>query len=110
MRTSPGHLFQARRADIEAFSRQPEAAGRARAMSQRPCTSPACTDTPWKRTSSTVPRSHFRRPRLDSESHAVGLDGNEDGALLVAAGLSGPAEHARQRLTEKRRRRLRRRQ
>jgi integrase len=35
-----------------------------------------------------------RRPRLDYESHAVGLDRNELGALLVAAGLGPPAEHA----------------
>ena len=34
------------------------------------------------------------RPRLDYESHAVGLDRNEFGALLVAAGLGPPAEHA----------------
>ena len=36
----------------------------------------------------------MRRPRLDYESHAVGLDRNEPGALLVAAGLGPPAEHA----------------
>ncbi len=36
------------------------------------------------------PAAHVRRPRLDYESHAVGLDRNELGALLVAAGL-GPA-------------------
>jgi integrase/recombinase XerD len=33
-------------------------------------------------------------PRLDCESHATGLDRNELGALLVAAGLGQPAEHA----------------
>jgi hypothetical protein len=33
-------------------------------------------------------------PRLDYESHATGLDRNELGALLVAAGLGPPAEHA----------------
>ena len=33
-------------------------------------------------------------PRLDYESHAVGLDRNEIGALLVAAGLGAAAEHA----------------
>jgi integrase/recombinase XerD len=37
---------------------------------------------------------HVRRPRLDYESHATGLDRNELGALLVAAGLGPPAEHA----------------
>jgi integrase len=35
-----------------------------------------------------------RRPRLDYESHATGLDRNELGALLVAAGLGQPGEHA----------------
>ena len=34
------------------------------------------------------------RPRLDYESHATGLDLNELGALLVAAVLGPPAEHA----------------
>jgi integrase/recombinase XerD len=32
--------------------------------------------------------------RLDYESHATGLDRNEVGALLVAAGLGSPAGHA----------------
>jgi integrase/recombinase XerD len=40
------------------------------------------------------PAAHVRRPRLDYESHATGLDRNELGALLVAAGLGRPAEHA----------------
>lgn len=40
------------------------------------------------------PAVHVRRPRLDYESHAVGLDRYEVGAMLVAAGLGGPAEHA----------------
>jgi integrase/recombinase XerD len=34
------------------------------------------------------------RTRKPVESHAVGLDRNELGALLVAAGLGPPAEHA----------------
>ena len=38
--------------------------------------------------------SDVRRPRLDYESHAVGLDHNEVGALLVAAGLGPAIEHA----------------
>jgi integrase/recombinase XerD len=33
-----------------------------------------------------------RRPRLDYESHAIGLDRDEVGALLVAAGLGAPQE------------------
>jgi site-specific recombinase XerD len=40
------------------------------------------------------PAVHVRCPRLDYESHATGLDRNEVGALLVAAGLGAPAEHA----------------
>ena len=37
---------------------------------------------------------HVRRPKLDYESHATGLDRNEVGAMLVAAGLGGAQEHA----------------
>jgi integrase/recombinase XerD len=40
------------------------------------------------------PAAHVRRPRLDYESHATGLDRNELGAMLVAAGLGMAAEHA----------------
>ena len=40
------------------------------------------------------PAVHVRRPRLNYESHATGLDRNEVGALLVAAGLGPSAEHA----------------
>jgi len=40
------------------------------------------------------PAAHVRRPRLDYESHATGLDRNELGALLVAAGLGALGEHA----------------
>ncbi|HJY58288.1 MAG TPA: site-specific integrase, partial [Streptosporangiaceae bacterium] len=39
--------------------------------------------------------AHVRRPRVDYESHAAALDRNELGALLVAAGLGPPTEHAR---------------
>jgi hypothetical protein len=44
------------------------------------------------------PAAHVRRPRLDYDSHAAGLDRNELGALLVAAGLGPPAEHGRLRV------------
>jgi integrase len=40
------------------------------------------------------PAAHVRRPRLDCESHATGLDRNEVGAMLVAAGLAGARDHA----------------
>ena len=40
------------------------------------------------------PAAHVRRPRPDYESHATGLDRNEAGVILVAAGPGPPAEHA----------------
>ena len=41
--------------------------------------------------------AQVRRPRLDYESHAVGLDRNEVGALLVAAGLGSSVGDRRHR-------------
>ena len=40
------------------------------------------------------PAVHVRRPRIDYEFPAIGLDRNEVGAVLVAAGLGPAAEHA----------------
>jgi integrase/recombinase XerD len=90
------HLFATRRADIECFGRDMEAAGRARAtIARRLCTIAgvyryAVEEDLLEHS----PAVHVRRPRLDYESHAVGLDRNEVGALLVAAGLGAAAEHA----------------
>ncbi len=90
------HLFDVRRADIEAYGRELEARGRARATVARRL----CTVTGFYRYAEEEgllahsPAVHVRRPRLDHESHAVGLDRNEVGALLVAAGLGPAAEHA----------------
>jgi integrase/recombinase XerD len=89
-------LFQARRADIECFARDLEARGRARATITRRL----CTVAGFYRYAvqedllDHSPAAHVRRPRLNYESHATGLDRNELGALLVAAGLGQPAEHA----------------
>ena len=89
-------LFQARRADIECFARDLEARGRARAIITRRL----CTVAGFYRYAveedllDHSPAAHVRRPRLDYESRATGLDRNELGALLVAAGLGLPAEHA----------------
>ena len=47
-----------------------------------------------RRNSWTGLRPRVRRPQVDYESHAVALDRNELGALLVAAGLGPPTEHA----------------
>jgi integrase/recombinase XerD len=89
-------LFQARRADIECFARAMEARGRARAtVTRRLCAIAgfykyAVEEDLLEHS----PAAHVRRPRLDYESHATGLDRNELGALLVAAGLGTAAEHA----------------
>jgi site-specific recombinase XerD len=90
------HLFTAKRADVECFGRDMEAAGRARATIARRL----CTVAGFYRYAveedllEHSPAAHVRRPRLDYDSHAIGLDRNEVGALLVAAGLGAPAEHA----------------
>jgi integrase/recombinase XerD len=89
-------LFQARRADIECFARDLETRGRARAtMTRRLCTIAGFYR--YAVEEDLLDHSlaaHVRRPRLDYESHATGLDRNELGALLVAAGLGSPAGHA----------------
>jgi integrase/recombinase XerD len=89
-------LFQARRADIECFARDLEARGRARAtITRRLCTIAGFYKyAVEEELLGHSPAAHVRRPRLDYESRATGLDRNELGALLVAAGLGEPAEHA----------------
>jgi integrase/recombinase XerD len=95
-RASSLHLFAVRRADIEGFARDLETRGRARATVTRRL----CTIAGFYRYAveeellEHSPAAHVRRPRLDYESHATALDRNELGALLVAAGLGPPTEHA----------------
>ena len=90
------NLFAVRRAEIEGFARDLEARGRARATVTRRL----CTIAGFYRYAveedllEHSPAAHARRPRVDYESHAVALDRNELGALLVAAGLGSPTEHA----------------
>src|SRR5579864_336239 len=90
------NLFAIRRADIECFARDVEARGRARATITRRL----CTIAGFYRYAveedllDHSPAAHVRRPRLDYDSHATGLDRNELGALLVAAALGTAAEHA----------------
>jgi len=90
-------LFQARRADIECFARDLEARGRARATIARRL----CTVAGFYRYAveeellDHSPAAHVRRPRLDYESHATGLDRNELGALLVAVGLVAIGDYHR---------------
>ena len=89
-------LFAVRRADIESFAGDLEARGRARATVTRRL----CTIAGFYRYAveeellEHSPAAHVRRPRVDYESHAIPLDRNELGALLVAAGLGPPPEHA----------------
>ena len=89
-------LFEVHRSDIETFGRELEAKGRATATIARRL----CTVTGFyryaeeERLIARSPAVHVRRPRIDYESHAIGLDRNEVGALLVAAGLGAAAEHA----------------
>jgi integrase/recombinase XerD len=89
-------LFGVRRADIECFARDLEAKGRARStVSRRLATIAGFYKYAVEEDLlAHSPAAHVRRPRLDYESHAVGLDRNEVGALLVAAGLGTAAEHA----------------
>ena len=89
-------LFEIRRAHIESFARDLEAHGRSRATISRRL----CTITCFYRYAEQEgiiehsPAVHVRRPKLDYESHAIGLDRNELGAMLVAAGLTGARDHA----------------
>ena len=89
-------LFEARRADIECFGRDLEERGKARATVARRL----CTVAGFYRYAveeellEHSPAVHVRRPRLDYESHVSGLDRNELGSLLVAAGLGPAVEHA----------------
>jgi integrase/recombinase XerD len=89
-------LFDVARHDIEAFARHLETLGRARAtISRRLCTITclyryAVEEGLLDRS----PAAHVRRPRLDYESNATGLDRNEVGSMLVAAGLAGARDHA----------------
>lgn len=89
-------LFEVRRAEIELYARQLEELGRARATIGRRLSTIAGFYR-YATEEGLIPHSpaaNVRRPRLDYESHAVGLDRNELGAFLVAAGLSSARDHA----------------
>jgi len=90
------NLFAVRRPDIESFARDLETRGRARATVTRRLSTIAgfYKYAVEEELLDHSPAAHVRRPRVDYESHAVGLDRNELGALLVAAGLGPPTEHA----------------
>jgi len=89
-------VFAARRTDIEMFARDLETRGKARATISRRLG----TIVGFYRFAEEEgviersPAERVRRPRLYNDSHAMSLDRNEMGALLVQAGLAGPREHA----------------
>ncbi len=95
-RTRSFPLFSVRRAGIETFAGELEARGRARAtVTRRLCTIAGfCKYAVEEELLDHSPAAHVRRPRLDQESRATALDRNELGAILVAAGLGPPTEHA----------------
>ncbi len=89
-------LFEVTRTHIELYARELEELGRAPATISRRLSTLAgfyryATEEGVIEHS---PAVHVRRPKLDYESHAVGLDRNELGAFLVQGGLSSPQDHA----------------
>jgi integrase/recombinase XerD len=85
-----------RRGDIECFARDLEDRGRARATVARRL-STVIGFYRYAEEEAVIehsPAVHIRRPRIDYESHVARLDCNELGAILVAAGLSSPRDHA----------------
>ena len=95
-RTRSVALLAIRRVGIEGFARDLEVMGRARATVTRRLSTIAgfYKYAVEEELLDRSPAAHVRRPRVDYESHAVALDRNELGALLVAAGLGPPVEHA----------------
>jgi site-specific recombinase XerD len=89
-------LFAVRRADIESYAPDLEAIGRARATVTRRLSTIAgfYKYAVQEELLDRSPAVYVRRPRVDYESHAIALDRNELGALLVAAGLGPPSGHA----------------
>jgi site-specific recombinase XerD len=89
-------LLDVKRAHIELFARHLEATGRMRSTVARRLSTLAsfyryCHVEGVLRRN---PAANVRRPKVDHESHTLGLDRNELGALLVQAGLGTPRDHA----------------
>jgi integrase/recombinase XerD len=85
-----------RRAHIELYARWLEEKGRARATIARRLSTIVSfyRYAEEERLVELSPAMHVRRPKLDYESRAVGLDRSELGAFLVAAGLGSARDHA----------------
>ncbi|MBW3575928.1 MAG: tyrosine-type recombinase/integrase [Actinobacteria bacterium] len=87
-------LFEVKRTHIELYARELEELGRAPATIGQSTVAGFYRYAAEEGVIEHSPAVHVRRPRLDYESHAVGLDRNELGAFLVAAGLSSARDHA----------------
>lgn len=89
-------ILSVQRAHIELYARWPEDHGLARSTISRRlsticgfyryCSQEAVIDRD--------PAAYVRRPKIDYESHTLGLDRNELGAFLVQAGLCGGRDPA----------------
>ncbi|MEQ8440204.1 MAG: tyrosine-type recombinase/integrase [Ilumatobacter fluminis] len=89
-------ILSVQRAHIELYARWSEQHGLARSTISRRlsticgfyryCSQEAVIDRD--------PAAYVRRPKIDYESHTLGLDRNELGAFLVQAGLCGGRDHA----------------
>jgi site-specific recombinase XerD len=89
-------LLAVKRAHVELFARHMEANGRMPSTVVRRLSTLAsfyryCHVEGVLRRN---PAANVRRPKVDHESHTLGLDRNELGALLVQAGLGTPRDHA----------------
>ena len=89
-------LLEVQRTHIELYGRWLEEQGRARSTVGRRLSTLAgfyryCEQEAILERS---PAAHVRRPKQDYESRTLGLDRNELGAFLVAAGLSSNRDHA----------------
>ena len=89
-------LLDVQRTHIELYGRWLEEQGRARSTVGRRLSTLAgfyryCEQ---EQILARSPAAHVRRPKQDYESRTLGLDRNELGAFLVAAGLSSNRDHA----------------
>ena len=89
-------ILDAQRAHIELYARWSEEHGLARSTIGRRL-STVCGFYRYCSQETIIdrdPAAYVRRPKLDYESHTLGLDRNELGAFLVQAGLRGGRDHA----------------
>jgi integrase/recombinase XerD len=89
-------ILSVQRAHIELYARWSEEHGLARSTISRRL-STICGFYRYCSQEAVIerdPAAYVRRPKIDYESHTLGLDRNELGAFLVQAGLCGGRDHA----------------